>query len=395
MPAERLARFVLLPELKLTKTVEEGTGYMALHVTKVSEMEVCPKCATPSRSVYDTRITSVKDQPLRNKRVRLVITKRRFRCRPCKRPFTEPVPGISKGRRYTERFRQHILWACDRFTDLKAVRQHVDASSGFIYKALYDRLELKRRMNHSYPWPRSIGIDEHRFRRATKESPTEFASIIVDHKNHKAFELVRGRAVLDLEASLSHITGAENVRFVTMDLSDTYRSFVKRNFRNAEIVADKFHVLRLLNPTLTRRRKEITGDHRRNPIRKLLLMRGDRLDFGTRSVVYRWLSEHQELAEIYRWKEALHRLYRTRGYSRAERALRKLCDAMASSRLPEVVTLRRTLLRWFREVLCYFKTGLTNGRVEGFNNKAKLIRKRAYGYRSFKNYRLRLLSACA
>jgi Transposase len=43
----------------------------------------------------------------------------------------------------------------------------------------------------------------------------------------------------------------------------------------------------------------------------------------------------------------------------------------------------------------HFGTGLTNARTEGFNNKAKLVKKRAYGYRSFRNYRLRLLNACA
>ncbi len=62
---------------------------------------------------------------------------------------------------------------------------------------------------------------------------------------------------------------------------------------------------------------------------------------------------------------------------------------------PELQTLRRTLMRWRQEILEYFRTGLTNGRTEGFNNKAKLVKKRAYGYRSFRNYRLRLLNACA
>ena len=63
--------------------------------------------------------------------------------------------------------------------------------------------------------------------------------------------------------------------------------------------------------------------------------------------------------------------------------------------LPELQTFRRTLMRWRREILAYFGTGLTNARTEGFNNKAKLVKKRAYGYRSFRNYRLRLLNACA
>ena len=65
------------------------------------------------------------------------------------------------------------------------------------------------------------------------------------------------------------------------------------------------------------------------------------------------------------------------------------------SRTTELQTFRRTLVRWRREILVYFDTRLTNARTEGFNNKAKLVKKRAYGYRSFRNYRLRLLNACA
>ncbi|MDB4983470.1 MAG: transposase TnpA, partial [Myxococcales bacterium] len=80
---------------------------------------------------------------------------------------------------------------------------------------------------------------------------------------------------------------------------------------------------------------------------------------------------------------------------RAGLALTALTDSLAASPLPELQTFRRTLLRWRREILAYFGTGLTNARTEGFNNKAKLVKKRAYGYRSFRNYRLRLLNACA
>jgi transposase len=72
-----------------------------------------------------------------------------------------------------------------------------------------------------------------------------------------------------------------------------------------------------------------------------------------------------------------------------------MTDKMAFSELPEIRTLRRTLMRWRCEILAYFASGLTNGRTEGFNNKAKVVKRRAYGYRSFRNYRLRLLNACA
>ena len=57
--------------------------------------------------------------------------------------------------------------------------------------------------------------------------------------------------------------------------------------------------------------------------------------------------------------------------------VRRLDHAVQLSLLPEIKTLRRTLLKWREEVLNYFLTGLTNGRTEGYNNLAKLVQKRA------------------
>ena len=102
----------------------------------------------------------------------------------------------------------------------------------------------------------------------------------------------------------------------------------------------------------------------------------------------------RELREFYAAKESLHAIYRIRGADRAGLALGS-DRPLAASTLPELQTFRRTLMRWRKEILAHFGTGLTNGRTEGFNNKAKLVKKRAYGYRSFRNYRLRLLNACA
>lgn len=104
----------------------------------------------------------VKDALVRAKRIVLCIRKRRFACQPCGRPFTEPVAGIRKGARCTERYRKEVLWACERFGDLKAVRAYVRCSAGFLYKTLYAELERVRR-TRLYPWPEVIGIDEHFF----------------------------------------------------------------------------------------------------------------------------------------------------------------------------------------------------------------------------------------
>ena len=88
------------------------------------------------------------------------------------------------------------------------------------------------------------------------------------------------------------------------------------------------------------------------------------------------------------------KFYRIRGHKRAERALTAITDDLANETLDELKTFRRTLMLWRTEILNYFKTRVTNARCEGYNNKAKVIKKKAYGFRSFKNYRLRILTTC-
>jgi transposase len=392
MPARRVAERLLLPELRLVASHPHGPRAMRLETEKHSAFEVCPRCATPSKSTYDHRTVRVKDEPVRAHAVVVEIRKRRLFCRPCRRPFTEPVAGIRKGARVTERYRKSILWAAERFSCLKDVRDAYDCSSGFLYRTLFEELERRRR-TRLYPWPRTLGIDEHFFRR--RHGIPEFASMVVDYRGRRVMELVKGRSIGELDAALGYIPGRENVRHVVMDLCEPFRSFTRRFFPQAQIVADKFHVVRLLHPAINRYRKAITGDKRSLPIRRLLLRSGHTLDWHTRSALEAWLRPYPELAEIYRCKEALHRLYRTRGSRRAALSLTWMTDQMAHSSVLEIRRLRRTLLSWRREILNYFDYPITNGRTEGFNNKAKLVKKRAYGYRNFENYRLRLLNACA
>ena len=110
MPEDILIRKLLLPELRYVCTwTRPHTVTIHIETEKVSEFEVCPRCATPSKSVYDHRVVVVTDAPLRDRRVRLHVRKRRFACRQCRKPFTEPVPGIRKGARTTERFRRFVL----------------------------------------------------------------------------------------------------------------------------------------------------------------------------------------------------------------------------------------------------------------------------------------------
>ena len=99
MAEDSFNRFLLLPDLRMLEARPRGPGGLAgteLLAEKVSAFEVCPKCATPSSSVYDRRWVRLKDDPLRTRQTMLWVRKRRFSCRTCKKPFTEPVDGVRK-----------------------------------------------------------------------------------------------------------------------------------------------------------------------------------------------------------------------------------------------------------------------------------------------------------
>jgi len=393
MPSvERLAQFLVLPELEPTAFKKDKIASSVIQAKKISKFEICPKCATPSRVIYDHRIVRLRDAPVRGHGIKLSIKKRRFFCKPCRKPFTEPIAGVSKGHRTTERYRRGVVWACGAFTDLQEVRKAYRCSSGFIYKTLYARIETKLGEKLNYPWPSTIGIDEHFFTR--RRGRAEFATVFTDYQNKRVRELAFGKNKGELIAQISSIPGREKVKNVILDMSDTYRSFVKEFFPNARLIADKFHVLRLVTPALNKHRVAITGDKRTHAVRRLLLTPRYKLVYWERDALDRWLAEHKDLNEIYRAKEALYSFYRIKGLNRARRVLTRLTDALAHSKLKELKRLRRTLMAWREEILAYFETRLTNARTEGFNNVAKLVQKMAYGYRSFRNYRLRFLYAC-
>ena len=390
---ENTSKLVLLPELKLINQWQQDKFRSHYKCFKQSEFEVCPRCAVKSYAVHDRRWIRVHDQPIRGTGIYLHVLKRRFRCPQCKKVFTEPVQGISKGHKTTARYRRGLRWACENFKDLKRVQRAYACSSWLCHKVFFEQLEIKTRERINNCWGTRIGIDEHTWKkRRGKSRLTEFASLIVDYDRERIAEVVNGKTVQSLKESLEYIPGRERVEEVTIDMCDPFKKFVREFFPNAKITADKFHVLRLTNPMINKARTEITGDQRSNPVRVLLLRNRYRLKYFEKSALDLWLNHHPKMKEIYWFKEMLYQFYRTKGFNRATRAFTNLTDRMALSALPEIKKLRKTLMKWRTEILQYFESGLTNARTEGYNRLAKGEQYSSFGVRSFINYRLRLLN---
>ena len=349
MSEKRLTQHLLLPELRFVKHHHRKRNQF-IECIKVSKFEVCPNCATKSSKVYDHRFITPRDQPIRNGAVTLKIKKRRFICQniECGKVFTEPVSGIRKGFRTTQRFRACLRDYATKYMNLKAVKKDLKVSSSTVYKAFYEQIELELRKSEN-EWPKTIGIDEHSFNRNVLGHSREFVTVFVDYSNKRMKEVILGKSINDLMNSrIIHIKGRENVKNVIVDLSPTFRSFAMDFFPNARLIADHFHVVKLMHPRLNELRKKVVEDNnfprtRKNPINKLIYKSRRKLRYEKRRVIDHFLEFDQELKELYLFQQRLYRMYQVRGYKRAKKALFSLLDDMARSRFKKTRSYRQTL----------------------------------------------------
>jgi transposase len=282
--------------------------------------------------------------------------------------------------------------ACENYTNLSLARKHHSCSSGFLYKVHYEYLETKLRERKGIAWPRVLGIDEHFFTR--RNGYAEFATVFCDLGKHRLFEICKGKDTKSIFEIIDQYPGRENVEVVVIDLSNGYRSIVRKMFPNARIIADKFHALRLLTPALMKLRKQINGNKMELKQRRLLLRNREDLKYFEKLELDKFLEKHPELEELYMYKERLRVFYKCRNHRQARKNLNMFITDLETSAQEAAKTLGRTLKKWKEELIAYFGNGWTNGFTEATNGTAKALQRRARGFRNFVNYRLKVLNAC-
>ena len=167
----------------------------------------------------------------------------------------------------------------------------------------------------------------------------------------------------------------------------------------AKVVVDKFHLIRHVNKALDKVRSRLQGGNSRLKRRDLFqsrysLLKGvERLASWERAKLNQLFYLYPQLKEAWRLKESFRHWYSERDRGRSEEKLNLLEREIASSSLPEFKELLRTFRNWREEILNYFDYWITNGFVEGKNNRIKTIKRMAYGYRNMANFRLRILTA--
>jgi transposase len=199
---------------------------------------------------------------------------------------------------------------------------------------------------------------------------------------------------------MNKLQGRERVQIVCIDLSSPYRSLIRRYFPHARIVADRFHVVRLIQHHFMQLARHLVA-HLKHHRGNLAALRKapERLNDKQRSRLEKLFRTHPILQtlhhEMHQLRELMNQKHQTQRQCRKliPRLLKKI-QLLRESRAKPLETLAATLSDWLEPIACMWRTTRNNGITEGFHRKMKLIQRRAYGFRNFENYRLRVIAQC-
>lgn len=189
---------------------------------------------------------------------------------------------------------------------------------------------------------------------------------------------------------------------VSIDLWVPYKRIVEELMPNAQVVADRFHVMKQVNEELDYRRKKDKklAEKLKNKAereRKIsgikeskypLLKKKENLNETEKSKLSSLEKIMPGLMEMYHLKEKFRDIFESK--ITGDEAFWRLVEWTESSYqyFPKSC---QTIKRWIGEILAYFDNRTTQGAVEGINQKIKLIKRRAYGLNNFANFRRRVL----
>lgn len=352
----------------------------------------CYHCHSSRLRIKATHRRTVKHTRQGNQVMTLHLRVPKYHCMACGHYFRHRFGGIRPLDRASEAFRLEVFEAHDGgVTQRKLSRTH-NISAATVERWYQHHIAQKRSEMAKRPCPRVLGIDEHFFTRKKG-----YATTFVDLKNHKVFDVKLGRSEPSLRRYLRALEGRDKVRVVVMDLSTTYRSIARRYFPEATIVADRFHVVRLINQHFLKVWQQHDEEGRKNRGLLSLMRRHQwRLSDEQRTNLMGYLAEFPVLKELYVAKQKLMRfmLLKTLTAHRARAKLPHYLALLGQLKDSPLRSLAKTLTSWMQPILAMWRFSKSNSITEGFHNKMEMMSRRAYGFRNFENYRLRVLVHC-
>lgn len=393
--------------------VEEINGIIIATIKNNLSKIRCTECNCFTSSVHDV-LKPIKSKYLDSsgQRCELKLIKRRFTCHKCKKTFTENLNINEKNKTLSNKLKIKIRKDLLYYNlSLKYIAKTNNVSDNTI------RNELLEAMNN-YPehlrlLPRVISFDE--FKADTKKG--KYAFILNDPIHKTPLDILPSRKKEYLIQYFTHIENRHSVEYVISDMYEPYLLVQKTMFPKAKYVVDRFHYIRYIMDAVDKIRIKIQKIYNPNSREYKLLKNkqnisllrkyGCKIDWFVYTKRYR--NGHmvdvlptnikRELFEIsdelkrgYELKELFLDIVNHSVYESVEKELLTWIELCRESKIEEFIDASSTIENWLKYIVnSFIDERFSNGYTEGLNNKIKVIKRIAFGYKNFDFFRLRVL----
>lgn len=362
--------------------VRFGAEEITVTVSRRGRRHRCPKCSFSTGAGYDQHEGRWRHVALGKWRVTIAATVSRLEC-PQHGVLTEAIPWAQAESRFTLDFEDLVAWLA-REMNKTAVTKLVRVTwrtVGRIIERVVGRKIDKQRLDGLFV----IGLDEVSYRRGHK-----YLTVVANHATGDPAWIAEGRSQKTVGEFFDEL-GPERsakVEFVTMDMSAAYIQEVRERAPTAEIIFDPFHVVKLAGEAVHKLRRDEArarkGTDEADVLkgsRWALLRASEKLKPEEQAKISDVARINKRVYRGYLLKEELRALYSC-GPRAAKRHLASWLAWASRSKLAPFVKLARTLRKYRNGILAAIDLGLSNGRMEGLNNKIGVLKHRAYGFHS-------------
>jgi transposase len=372
------------------RQVDIGDHTVTVTVALRRKALVCPHCSNRIRTRYDTRLVDSRWRHLDLGAMKLEVRARlrRLRC-PSHGVVVEAVPFARPAAGFTRDFDDLVAWLATR-TDKTAITKLLRISWRTVGR-ICERVVADVLDEHRLDGLFVIGVDEISWRKQH-----HYLTLVSNHQTSKIVWAGPGKTAKTLDGFFAEL-GPERTKqleAVSLDLGPAFNKSVTKNAPDATICADPYHLVALANRAVDTVRRDIWQQLRRLPdpglsvkfkrTRWALLKHPDTLT-DSQQATLRLIRRHDSATwRAYQLKESLRDIVTARDIDEqlAATVLDRWAGWAQRSRLEPFVRLARTIRLHRDSILATIRLGWNNGRVEGLNNRVRLISRRGFGFHS-------------
>lgn len=374
----------------IVKKVINNNKTTEIDVEMERKEHTCPFCSASTNTIHDYRKQQIKDVSAFGKKVVLNYRKRRYCCPNCKKRFSEDHPFVPKYHRMTSRLVANILEdlsGTDSFTNV-AKKNNVSTSTVI---RIFDNINYIQPLKP----PKALAIDE--FKGNTGKE--KYQCILTDPVNKQVIDILPSRNSSELISYFRKWDKKDRrqVKFFVSDMWKPYAELADTFFKESIQLVDKYHYIRQAVWAFEAVRKRIQKEYSKQyrlafkHSKKVLTKRFDKLNDLDKIKVNNLLYISKELLEAHTYKENFLKIVDCGERKQAKEMLKEWIYAVQASSLNEFINCSKTYINWQKGILNTFDYEYSNGFTEGCNNKIKVLKRNAYGYRNFKRFRNRIL----